>query len=367
VVAAACGDDDDDGRLKVVATTSQIAALTREVAGDRVSIPTLIAPGAEAHDFEPDPGQVRRIHDADLVLRNGIGLDDFLDGVVEGSAKGRVVTVTDGVDVQPGAGHSDEGQADDDRGEADPHVWHDVDNAKQMTFNIAEALSEADPAGASFYDENARDYAAVLDETDREIRALLDPIPAANRKMVTNHDAFGYFIRRYNLEFVGAVIPSVTAGSEPSAGEIADLQDLIEGEGVRAIFAEAELDARVAEQLSRDTGVEIVDDLYADSLGPEGSEAGTVHGCFFGTPGRSRKPSISPLPPPREGFWRCRSRPTSSGLVGNGDSSRRYRSLHGSQIPCDTTAVPSTMVRPHQAQITVGCIRSTGSTLRRCT
>ncbi len=274
VAAAACGSDgEDDGRLQVVATTSQIAALTHEVAGDRVAISTLIPPGVDAHDFEPDPGQVRRIHDADLVFRNGIGLDDFLDGVIEGSAEGKVVTVTDGVDVEPGAG--------DDGGDADPHVWHDIDNAKQMTFNIAEALAEADPANAPAYDENAREYAAILDETDAEIRALLDPIPADQRKMVTNHDAFGYFIRRYDLEFVGAVIPSVTSGSEPSAGELAEHQDLIEEEGVRAIFAEAELDARVAEQLSSDTGVEIVDDLYADSLGPEGSEAATVHGMLL--------------------------------------------------------------------------------------
>jgi ABC-type Zn uptake system ZnuABC Zn-binding protein ZnuA len=283
LATTACGadDDGDDGRLEIVATTSQIAALTREVAGDRVFITTLIAPGTEAHDFEPDPGQVRDIHDADLILQNGIGLDDFLDDIIEGSAEGRVVTVTDGVDIQPGASHQEGDDGQDEHGDQDPHVWHDVDNAKLMTFNIAEALSEADPDNASAYDGNARAYAAVLDETDREIRSLLDPIPADQRKMVTNHDAFGYFIRRYDLEFVGAIIPSVTAGAETSAGDLADLQELIEEEGVRAIFAETEVDARVAEQLSNDTGVAIVDDLYADSLGPEGSEAGTLHGMLL--------------------------------------------------------------------------------------
>ncbi len=282
----ACGsDDDDDGRLDVVATTSQIAALTREVAGDRVDLTTLIGPGVDAHDFEADPGQVRAISDADLVLRNGIGLDDFLDDIIEGSAESRVVTVTDGVTTQPGAAHEeDEEEHEDDgdeHGDDDPHVWHDVDNAKVMTQRIAEALAEADPANASFYDENARDYAAVLDETDAEIRALLDPIPADARKMVTNHDAFGYFIRRYDLEFIGAIIPSVTSEAETSAGDLAVLQDLIEEEGVRAIFAEAEIDPRIAEQLARDTDIEIVDDLYADSLGPEDSEAGTVHGMLL--------------------------------------------------------------------------------------
>lgn len=273
-LALACGSEADDGRLRVVATTSQIAALTREVAGEEVSISTLIGPGVDAHDFEPDPGQVRDIHDADLILRNGIGLDDFLDDVIEESAEGRLVTVTDGITPQPGAGQ-------EEGGDPDPHVWHDIDNARQMTANIAEALAEADPENASLYDDNARDYAETLDETDQQIRDLLDPIPGDQRKMVTNHDAFGYFIRRYDLEFVGAVIPSVSSEAEPSAGEIADLQDLIEEEQVRAIFAEQELDARVARQLSEDTGVQIVDDLYADSLGDEGTEAGTVHGMLL--------------------------------------------------------------------------------------
>jgi len=150
-----------------------------------------------------------------------------------------------------------------------------------MTFNIAEALAEVDPANASTYDANARAYAAILNETDEEIRALFDPIPADRRKLVTNHDAFGYFIRRYDLEFIGAVIPGVNAQAEPSAGDLADLQELIGDEDVRAIFAEQELDASVARELSEDLGIEIVDDLYGDSLGEPGTETGTVHGMLL--------------------------------------------------------------------------------------
>lgn len=273
VLAGACGDGGaGDGRLKVVATTTQIGALTREVAGDRVSLTVLLRPGVDAHTFDPDPGDVRRIADAGLILRNGIGLDNFLDDVIGGSAQEEVVTVTEGITLQQGAG----GEGGDD-----PHVWHDPENAKQMTFNIAEALSEADPANASYYDERARSYATVLDDTDRQVQELIDSIPPENRKIVTNHDALGYFINRYGLEYVGAVIPSVTSGSQPSAGDIARLEDLIREEGVRAIFAEAELDSRVAEQISRDTGVKIVDDLYADSLGPPGSGADTVDGMLL--------------------------------------------------------------------------------------
>lgn len=273
VLAGACGDGGaGDGRLKVVATTTQIGALTREVAGDRVSLTVLLRPGVDAHTFDPDPGDVRRIADAGLILRNGVGLDNFLDDVIGGSAQEEVVTVTEGITLQQGAG----GEGGDD-----PHVWHDPENAKQMTFNIAEALSEADPANASYYDERARSYATVLDDTDRQVQELIDSIPPENRKIVTNHDALGYFINRYGLEYVGAVIPSVSSGSQPSAGDIARLEDLIREEGVRAIFAEAELDSRVAEQISRDTGVKIVDDLYADSLGPPGSGADTVDGMLL--------------------------------------------------------------------------------------
>ncbi len=271
----ACGETGtvgDEQGIAVVATTSQIGALTREVAGDRVSLTILIGPGVEAHDFEPSVGQVRKINDAGLILRNGIGLDDFLDGVIEGAAKANVVTVTEGATVAKGG---------EDAGEDDPHVWHDVDNAKQMTLRIAEALAEVDPANASAYDRAAREYLAKLDETDREIRALLDPIPAGQRKMVTNHDAFGYFIRRYGLEYVGAVFPASGAESQPSAGDIARLEDVIREQGVRAIFAEEELDAKIARQISRDTGVKIVDDLYADSLGKPGSGAETVHGMLL--------------------------------------------------------------------------------------
>lgn len=273
--AWSCGDSAESGTgLKVVATTSQIGALTREVAGEHVRLTVLIGAGVSAHDFEPDPGDVRKINAAALVLRNGIGLDDFLDSVIGGAGgSARVVTVTEGITLQKGAG--------DDGGDFDPHVWHDPMNAKIIVANIAEALAEADPANAGVYDRNAQTYFAKLDETDREVQQVIDSIPAGHRKMVTNHDAFGYFIRRYGLEYVGAVIPSLSSEAQPSAGDIARLEDLIKKEGVKAIFTESELDPKVARQISKDTGVKIVDDLYADSLGKPGSGAETVDGMLL--------------------------------------------------------------------------------------
>ena len=277
-LAGCAGDDDDEGAgVKVVATTAQVGALAREVAGDTVRVHTLIPPGVDAHDYETSTSDLKAIREATLLLRNGIGLDDFLDRAIAG-AGGRktVVTVTAGIELHPGAGEAPGASRD-----MDPHVWHDPANAKVMVANIAEALALADPPNADRYRANAATYQATLDETDRQIRALIDGIPPPNRKLVTNHDAFGYFIRRYGLTFVGAVIPSTSTQAEPSAKDIAALVDLIRKENVKAIFAESSVDPKVAEQIAKDTGVRIVDDLYGDSLGEPGSGAETVHGMLL--------------------------------------------------------------------------------------
>lgn len=291
-LAAACGGDEEDpGRLRVVATTTQIGALTRELAGPEVRLDVLLEAGADAHDFEPSPQDAVTIRNADLVFMNGIGLDEWMEDIIEGAdGAEHVVVVTDGVEVFEGAGHDedeeeadDEHEGDDEHGheEGDPHVWHDPANVKVMVRNIVAALMKADPDHADQYRANGEAYEARLDQVDAEIRSLIDGIPETNRKLVTNHDAFGYFLRAYGLEFVGAVIPSTGSGSQPSARDLADLSDLIRESGVKAIFAEAEVDPAIAEQLARDTGVTIVEGLYADSLGPAGSGAETVDGMLL--------------------------------------------------------------------------------------
>lgn len=292
VLAAACGgnDDDDEGRVRVVATTTQIGALTREIAGERVRLDVLLEAGADAHDFEPSPQDAVTLSNADLILMHGIGLDEWLDDIVEGAETADyVVVVTDGIEVFEGAGHEGEdedeqdheGEGDHSHEEGDPHVWHDPANVKVMVRNITAALLEADPDNADAYRAAGEAYEARLDAVDAEIRALIEEIPEGNRKLVTNHDAFGYFIRAYGLEFVGAVIPSTASGSQPSAQELAELSDLIRDSGVKAIFAEAEVDPSVAKQLAADTGVTIVEGLYADSLGAPGSGAETVDGMLL--------------------------------------------------------------------------------------
>lgn len=273
--AAACGDDSapesSGSGIKVVATTTQIGALVRAVAGDNVQLTVLLPAGADAHDYEPNPQAVKKLNDADVILRNGIGLDDWLDATIEGAGgDARLITVTDGVAVSEG-----------EDGEPDPHVWHDARNVQVMVSNIAAALAEADPANAAAFQGSAEAYRQRLSDVDREIRALIAAVPEANRKMVTNHDAFGYFIRAYGLEFVGAVIPSTSKDAQADAKALAALQELIKDEGVKAIFAEEEVDPKVARELARDTGVKIVEGLYADSLGEKGSGADTIDGMLL--------------------------------------------------------------------------------------
>lgn len=261
--------------IQVVATTTQIGALTRAIAGDQVELTVLLPSGADAHDFEPDPQVVKKVHNAKLVLRNGLGLDDWMSKTLENAGgDAAVAVVTRGiVPLKSSSG--------DEAGEDDPHVWHDPANAGIMVSNIAEALAAADPEHAPVFMANAAAYEARLADVDQQIRALIEVIPAGNRKVVTNHDAFGYFFARYGLEFVGAVFPVSSKEGQVSAKELAALADLIKSTGVKAVFAEEEVDPKVARELARDTGVEIVTGLYADSLGPEGSGADTVDGMLL--------------------------------------------------------------------------------------
>lgn len=288
--AAACGGDDDDGdstsnpdgKPVIVATTVQIGALTKEVGGDQIALTVLIGPGTDPHDYELTAQDRKRIEESRLIFRHGIGLDGFLDPVLESDGNDeKVLTVTSGIDVRETAEEDEDGDHEGhDHEDGDPHVWQDPENDKKMVDNIANALATADPANSTMYRANAAAYNKVLDETDAEIRRLIDTIPQTNRKVVTNHDSFGYFLDAYGLEFVGAVIPASADQAEASAKEIANLVEAIKRENVRAIFADSSVDPKVADQIASDTGAKVVDDLYGDSLGEPGSGAETVHGML---------------------------------------------------------------------------------------
>jgi ABC-type Zn uptake system ZnuABC Zn-binding protein ZnuA len=263
----------DGAKPKVVATTVQIAALAREAGGSNIELRSLVPPGSDPHEFEPTASDLAAIEDADLVLRHGLDLDDWLDDTLKAAKNAGVVVVTDGIETIDG----------DEDGDTvkDPHVWHDPDNDKIMVRNIADGLGRVDPENRSTYDANAAAYGRKLDATKAQVQAIIDEIPAAKRKMVTDHDAFGYFARAFGIEVIGTVIPSISTGAEPSAKETAALLDQIKQEDVKAIFAEETVNPALARTLAKDAGVRIVDDLYGDSLGKAGSGAETIDGMLL--------------------------------------------------------------------------------------
>lgn len=277
MLASACGGgdgSDSGGRLNVVATTVQITAIAERLGGEHIALRGIVPAGADAHEFEPTAKDLAAIEDARLILRHGAGLDDWLDDTLAAGDSARVVTVTDGIALERPALASDGGGMD-------PHVWQDPERAKMMVRNVARALAGADAANAAAYDRAANEYEAALDAARAEAQRIIDEIPAERRKMVTNHDAFGYFARAFGLEVVGAVIPGASTQAEPSAKDTGALLDVIRAEGVRAIFAESSVDARLARTLASDAGVTIVDDLYGDSLGKPGSGAETIEGMWL--------------------------------------------------------------------------------------
>lgn len=297
VLLAACGDDDDDtdGRepaaseFSVAATTTIIADLARNVAGDRASVTSVIPPGADPHDFEPTPEDVETIAEARLILAHGLNYDSWARDLAEQSgADAPLAEVTGGVTLIAGDGHShdheheedehDEGDHDDH--EDDPHVWFDVANVKVMTANIRDELIDADPDGREVYEANAAAYLEELDELDDWIHEQVATIPEHARKLVTSHEAFGYFVTAYGFEYVGTVIQSLDSQAQPSARQIDDLLRLIEDEGVRAIFTETTVNPDLTETIADEAGIAVVTDLYSDSLSDDGSETDTYIGMM---------------------------------------------------------------------------------------
>ncbi len=264
VLGAACSGSEDDGRIAVVATTTQIGDFARNVGGDRIALSVLLEPNQDAHNFAPRPSQIRRLAAADLVLTNGLGLDAFVDKAVGGGDS--VVVLTAGIALRDGS---------DGEESFDPHVWLDVANAKRMVASLRDALVTADAANAAGYRERAAAYLTRLEALDAEVRSEIETIPAACRKIVTNHDVFGYYAAAYGLTVVGSIIPSTSSEARASAADVAAIADRIRAEMVLAIFAETSINPSLVRQVGHEADVAVIDDLYGDSLGPAGSEGET--------------------------------------------------------------------------------------------
>ncbi len=276
LVAAGCGGvaGGSSGKLGVVATTTQIGDFVREVGGEAVEVDQILQPNTDPHEYEPRPSDVEGAAGASLVFANGDDLDAWIDQIVsDGGSDAEIIDLGATVPIhRPGESSGAEAS------KYDAHWWHDPRNAEAAVRAIERALIAADPSHKREFRRNAAAYLAELHALDRGIARCIGSVPPARRKLVTDHDAFGYFADRYGIEVVGAVIPSQTTQAQTSARDLSELAQTIEAEHVKAIFPESSLSAKVADAIARQTGASADYTLYGDTLGPEGSGAETYVG-----------------------------------------------------------------------------------------
>lgn len=312
-VLAGCatgGETAQDGAPKVVATTTQVADFTREVGGEAVELTALLSAGQSAHSFDPSAAQLLALGEADALVVNGGGLESWLDDAIAASGfDGELIDASTGIELSAtedehaedahadeehadeehaGDEHADDEHADDEHADdehahdgGNPHIWTDPHLAGEMVGNIADGLAELDGVDAESIRAAEADYQARLEALDEWIHENVEQVPAEQRLLVTNHDAFTYFLDAYDVTFVGSVIPSFDDNAEPSAAEIDALVERIRETGVQAVFSEASISPKAAETIASEAGVTVYsgdDALYGDSLGQAGSEGETYLG-----------------------------------------------------------------------------------------
>ena len=272
-LVAGCGSSgSDSGQLQVVATTTQVGDFVREVGGNAVAVDQILQPNTDPHEYEPRPSDVAGAAEAKLVFANGDELDSWVEQIVSDSGSDAEIVDLGAIVPEHRPGESS-GAAKSAR--YDPHWWHDPRNAEAAVAAIERHLALADPSHRRQFERNARAYLAKLRALDAGIASCMNAVPPGRRKLVTDHDAFGYFADRYGIEVVGAVIPSQTTQAQPSAKDLSTLAQLIEREQVKAIFPESSLSPKVAEAIASQTGATADYSLYGDTLGPEGSSGAT--------------------------------------------------------------------------------------------
>jgi ABC-type Zn uptake system ZnuABC Zn-binding protein ZnuA len=264
-------------KLAVVATTNIIGDVVANVGGKAIDLTVLTEIGQDPHSFEPTPQELAAVEDADLVFVNGLGLEEVLMSAVENVATGPVVPVSAGIKPLAFSGEENHGHE-----HSDPHFWVDPNNVMVWVENIAWVLSQADPANQSVYEANAAAYLDELNALDAYIRQQTARIPEGERKLVTDHDLYGYFAEEYGFEIIGTVIPSFTSTAGASAGDVAKLVGVIEAAGVPAVFigATASQGTRnLAEALAKEAGSQVrVLPLLSGSLAPAGQSGDTYLG-----------------------------------------------------------------------------------------
>jgi zinc/manganese transport system substrate-binding protein len=253
-----------DAKLKVVASFSVLGDIVKTVGGDHIALTTLVGPDGDAHVFEPTPADARAVAQADLVIVNGLGLEGWMERLVQSAGyKGRIVVATEGVKSRS--------MVEDGNTITDPHAWQDLSNGRIYVANVAAALAAADPADAKAYRAAADAYTAEIDAKDKWVRDELKAVPDQQRRIITSHDAFGYFGAAYGIEFLAPV--GVSTEAEPSAAGIAQLIQQMKSAGIKVVFFENMTSPKLVEVLASEAGARVGGTLYSDALSPPGGPA----------------------------------------------------------------------------------------------
>jgi zinc/manganese transport system substrate-binding protein len=256
-------------RIKVVATFSILGDMVSQVGADRIEVITLVGPDGDAHVYSPTPTDARRVADAKVMVTNGLKFDGWINRLVKSSGtNATVIEAAAGVSTKserPERGHA--------HGGIDPHAWQSISNAKLYVATIRDALMAADPSGRSAYEANTSAYLLRLDELEADVKAAIARIPADRRKIITSHDAFGYFEQAYGLDFIAP--QGVSTEAEASAKDVARIIQQIKKERIAAVFFENISDPRLIERIAKETGAKVGERLYSDALSPPGGPAAT--------------------------------------------------------------------------------------------
>lgn len=254
--------------IKVLATTTQLGDFARTLGGSRVEVYQILRPGDDPHDYEPTANDSKAAASAQIVFKNGVGLDDWLDKLISNSGtKAPLIDVSQGVKLHAGAG--------DEEKVGDPHIWFSTDNTKIMVATLVKGLQQVDPAGKDYYQKQLDEYQKQLDNLKAQINQIFAPTPVEKRKLVTNHDAFGYFTDEFGITVVGSIIPGFSDAAQPTPLEINQLIKNIKDNNIRVIFTETTINPKIAEQVAKTAGVKIYSNLYGDALGDPGSDGDT--------------------------------------------------------------------------------------------
>ena len=257
--------------LKVVASFTVLADVVKQVGGDHVSVTSLVGPNGDPHEFEPSPADAKHLKAAQVTFVSGEGLEGWMDRLITASGyKGTPVTASEGINTRT--------MEEDGKTVTDPHVWNSPVNVKVWVVNIEKALSAADPADAAAFKTNADRYTKKLDELDAYAHSKFDKVADDRRKVLTSHDAFGYFGREYQVSFLAPL--GVSTESEASAADVAKLIEQIKAENVKAYFFENSNDPRLVKQVAKATGAKPGGELYVESLSDAKGPAPTYEKMF---------------------------------------------------------------------------------------